>query len=94
LIQTVARAIITDSKGSLAAQLNRHIPVDMAVPHITVSRTHHAALPAVTAMPRHDLMFFNGLGGFTTDGREYIVSTAHLQVTPAPWVNVLANQHF
>ena len=94
LIQTVARAIITDSKGSLADQLNRHIPVDMAVPHITVSRTHHAALPAVTAMPRHDLMFFNGLGGFTTDGREYIVSTAHLQVTPAPWVNVLANQHF
>jgi len=39
-------------------------------------------------------MFFNGLGGFTPDGREYIVTTAPLQVTPAPWVNVLANPHF
>ena len=39
-------------------------------------------------------MFFNGLGGFTPDGREYVITTAHGQVTPAPWVNVLANPHF
>ena len=45
-------------------------------------------------MPRHDLTFFNGLGGFTPDGREYVITTAHGQVTPAPWVNVLANPHF
>ncbi len=45
-------------------------------------------------MPRRDLIFFNGLGGFTPDGREYVITTAHGQVTPAPWVNVLANPHF
>ena len=45
-------------------------------------------------MPRHDLLFFNGLGGFTPDGREYIITTSPDQVTPAPWVNVLANPHF
>ncbi len=45
-------------------------------------------------MPRHDLLFFNGLGGFTPDGREYIITTTPDQVTPAPWVNVLANPHF
>jgi len=39
-------------------------------------------------------MFGNGLGGFTPDGREYIISTARGQVTPAPWVNVLANPFF
>ena len=94
LIQTVARAIISDSKGSLADQLNRRNPIETAMPRLTVSRTHRAALPAVTAQPRTDLMFFNGLGGFTPDGREYIVTTAPLQVTPAPWVNVLANPHF
>ena len=94
LIQTVARVIIADSRGSLADQLNRQNPVDMAVPRLTASRAYRAALPAVTALPRPDLMFFNGLGGFTPDGREYIVTTAPLQVTPAPWVNVLANPHF
>ncbi len=45
-------------------------------------------------MPRHDLILFNGLGGFTPDGREYVITTAPGQVTPAPWVNVLANPHF
>ena len=41
-----------------------------------------------------DLTFFNGLGGFTPDGREYIITTTQSQVTPAPWVNVLANANF
>jgi cyclic beta-1,2-glucan synthetase len=45
-------------------------------------------------LPRRDLVFFNGLGGFTPDGREYVITTAHGQVTPAPWVNVLANPDF
>jgi cellobiose phosphorylase len=45
-------------------------------------------------LPRHDLLFFNGLGGFTPDGREYIITTTPDQVTPAPWANVLANPHF
>ena len=38
-----------------------------------------------------ELIFFNGLGGFTTDGREYVISLAPGQNTPAPWSNVLAN---
>ena len=39
-------------------------------------------------------MFFNGTGGFTPDGREYVISTGGGKVTPAPWVNVLANPSF
>ena len=34
------------------------------------------------------------MGGFTPDGREYVITTAPGQVTPAPWVNVLANPQF
>ncbi|MDP1635750.1 MAG: cyclic beta 1-2 glucan synthetase, partial [Gallionellaceae bacterium] len=36
----------------------------------------------------------NGLGGFTPDGKEYVIALAHGQVTPAPWANVLANPSF
>jgi cellobiose phosphorylase len=39
-------------------------------------------------------VFFNGLGGFTPDGREYIITTGPGAATPAPWVNVLANPWF
>jgi cellobiose phosphorylase len=58
------------------------------------TRTAGGDYPAIMATPRQDLMFGNGLGGFTPDGREYIISTARGQVTPAPWVNVLANPLF
>ncbi len=94
LIQTVARAIFTDSRESLADQINRRSLVETAIPLLTPTRTHRSKPPAVSALPRHDLTFFNGVGGFTPDGREYVITTAHGQVTPAPWVNVLANPHF
>jgi cellobiose phosphorylase len=94
LFQTVARAIITDSRGSLADQINRRSPVEATVPLLAPTRTHISEPLAAAALSRHDLSFFNGLGGFTPDGREYIITTTHGQVTPAPWVNVLANPHF
>ena len=94
LLQTVARAIISDSRGTLADQINRRGPAEVTVPLLTPARTSRAEPPAVAALPRPDLIFFNGLGGFTPDGREYVITTAHGQVTPAPWVNVLANPLF
>ena len=94
LFQTVARAIITDSRGALEDQLNRRGQVEVTVPRLTPTRTHRAEPPEPPGLSRGDLMFFNGLGGFTPDGREYVITTTGQQVTPAPWVNVLANPHF
>ena len=38
--------------------------------------------------------FFNGLGGFAKDGREYVTTLGEGQWTPAPWINVIANSSF
>jgi len=94
LLQAVARAIITDNRGSLADQILRRAFVEVPVPCLTPTRARRAESPAADALPRRDLIFFNGLGGFTPDGREYVITTARGQVTPAPWVNVLANPNF
>ena len=96
LLQTVARAVITDGFGPLADQINRRSIAPLMAPRLapTLRREHRAESPAAAAITRSDLLFFNGLGGFTPDGREYIITTAHGQVTPAPWVNVIANPHF
>ena len=94
LIQTAARVIISDSRGSLADQINGRSQMESAVPLLTPTRTHRSEPPAVAPLPRHDLTFYNGLGGFTADGREYVITTADGQLTPSPWVNVLANPHF
>ena len=45
-------------------------------------------------VPLRELVYANGLGGFTPDGREYVITTGPSQRTPAPWANVLANSQF
>jgi len=93
LLQTVARATISDTQGSLADQVTRLGPLETMVPRLTPTRKHRPEL-AAAAPPRNDLIFSNGLGGFTPDGREYVITTTRKQTTPAPWVNVLANPQF
>jgi cyclic beta-1,2-glucan synthetase len=41
-----------------------------------------------------ELPYFNGLGGFTPDGREYAIYLGPGAHTPDPWVNVIANPSF
>lgn len=94
LFQAVARAILSDVRGTLAEQIGGHIQAEIVIPRLIPSRTLRPELHAMAPLPRHDLLFFNGLGGFTPDGREYVITTAVGRQTPAPWVNVLANPLF
>ena len=94
LLQSVARVVLDDRGGALADQINRRSQAEAVVPLFTPVRTLPAEAAAAVESPRGDLMFFNGLGGFTPDGREYVVTIAPGQVTLAPWVNVLANPSF
>ncbi|HRD91207.1 MAG TPA: glucoamylase family protein, partial [Accumulibacter sp.] len=94
LLQSVARAVISDGRGTLAEQLDHRRLAEPRVPRLTATRPRrNEASPGRTGAaetPRGDLILFNGLGGFTPDGREYVITLAPGQVTPAPWVNVLA----
>jgi cellobiose phosphorylase len=94
LFHSVARAILSDSRGTLVDQMQRRSAGEVTVPELPLARVHWPEPAAVSASPRHDLIFFNGVGGFTPDGREYIITTTERQITPAPWVNVLANPRF
>jgi cyclic beta-1,2-glucan synthetase len=49
-------------------------------------------LPQAIKQPK--LLFDNGIGGFTEDGSEYVISVRPGAPTPAPWCNVLANPTF
>ncbi len=93
LIQTVARVIISDQLGTLEQQISKQRIEAVPVRRFKAARNHRMAQDD-TLIPRNDLIFFNGMGGFTPDGREYIITTSLNQVTPAPWVNVIANQDF
>jgi cyclic beta-1,2-glucan synthetase len=95
LLLTVSRVVITDNAGTLTDQINGRITNDTIPPRLVASRTVRLDNPAPAAeAPHGDLIFFNGLGGFTPDGREYVITTRREQLTPSPWVNVLANANF
>lgn len=92
LLQTVARAIISDRQGTLAEQINKRGVRETRVPRLQPSRQYYAEA-AVPPAPR-ELILHNGLGGFTPDGKEYVITSSKEHVTPAPWANILANPNF
>ncbi|MDO5499625.1 MAG: glucoamylase family protein, partial [Propionibacteriaceae bacterium] len=50
--------------------------------------------PALRPDETADLLHFNGHGGFSPDGREYVVVLEPGESTPGPWTNVVANEEF
>ena len=92
LLQSVARIMVEDERGSLAQQIAHRSVLDPVIPALVATRPPAIEKSAPTA-PR-ELIFSNGLGGFTRDGHEYVITLNPGQVTPAPWVNVIANQTF
>jgi len=92
LLQSAARIVLDDERGSLLEQLEQRSVLEPPVPAFNPSRAPRVETPSPP--PLRDLIFHNGLGGFTADGHEYVISLLPGQVTPAPWVNVLANPSF
>ncbi|WP_370551242.1 GH36-type glycosyl hydrolase domain-containing protein [Glaciimonas sp. PAMC28666] len=103
LLYSVARIVLTDSSGTLAEQINRRGVLESRVPRLNASRsptieptgrTDGTKQSVAPLIQRSDLILTNPYGGFTPDGREYVITTSEQQQTPAPWVNVLANAEF
>ncbi|OBV37193.1 Cellobiose phosphorylase [Janthinobacterium psychrotolerans] len=93
LLQSVARAIISDTRGTLAEQVKRPASPVLRMPPLMLEGGREVVLAPHRA-PQRELILENGLGGFTPDGREYVITTGEGQRTPAPWSNVLANAQF
>ncbi len=94
LLQSVARVIIADSAGTLSEQVNRLGVAELRIPRFAPAKSLRDIVPEIPRLARHDLILSNGLGGFTPDGREYVITITPDMGTPAPWVNVLANPEF
>jgi cyclic beta-1,2-glucan synthetase len=92
LLSAVARVVLVARRGGLADQLDRvRKPAGPApLPRKSAPTTE----PPMSIEAGNDLEFFNGLGGFGAQGREYVTLLGPGQATPAPWINVIANPHF
>ncbi len=92
LLRSAARVLILASRGTLSEQVIRLLRLrpGPVPPQLRAPRDDAEPVPP----PDLDLEYFNGLGGFTQDGREYVTVLGEGQWTPAPWINVVANPAF
>ena len=98
LLEAAARVVLDGARGTLAEHLqytptlehkpSRLPPFSPALPDGVDPQ------PTVPLHRPQGLLHDNGLGGFSPDGREYCIYLEPGQVTPAPWVNVIANPQF
>jgi len=92
LLQAAARIVLSDEQGTLTEQLKVFKIPELQTPNLIPLRS---ALPeTLGSLQPRDLIYTNGLGGFTPDGHEYVITLQPGQSTPAPWCNVLANEQF
>lgn len=104
-----SRLIFEGSLGSMEQQNNASKLIaladsyeigDKSVRYIKAEETisHESEIP-LPILKREieetkELQFFNGTGGFGENGKSYIIRLEKNQMTPAPWVNVIANPDF
>ncbi len=92
LLRAAARVVINAAQGTLSEQVVRLLRLRPGPlpPSLRSLREAEETAPA----PAPGLRFYNGLGGFTPDGTEYVTIMGKGQWTPAPWINVVSNHLF
>ncbi|UWG95571.1 glycosyl transferase family 36 [Dehalobacter sp. DCM] len=104
LLHMIASMIFTGEKGSLNNQIhktvrhNEQIIVENTLRENEFDNKETQSPESVygshAKFNHHELLFFNGYGGFSQDGREYVILNEMDKMPPLPWVNVIANERF
>jgi cyclic beta-1,2-glucan glucanotransferase len=94
LLSSVARIVVRGDLGDLGPQLDRKAPWLSQAEIIPPSSVLQPPVPAPVAATTGPRAMENGIGGFTPDGREYVIVLDGDRETPLPWSNVLANPEF
>jgi cyclic beta-1,2-glucan synthetase len=94
LLISISRAVLVGQRGPLSDQLDREPDLRALTVQAPKRLAGGQSLVPDAAPPSKGLEFFNGLGGFSDNGREYTTILGPDQWTPAPWINVIANPGF
>ena len=91
LLQTVSRVVFSDTAEILVEPLERRVSTQR-VSDLLEPRLLPSSEPVSPLLTR-ERIFYNGLGGFTPDGREYVITLEPGKNTPTPWINVIASPY-
>jgi cellobiose phosphorylase len=91
-LQAAARMVLVAARGTLRQQLAASAPA-AAKPRQLLPGRQFREEPSAP-LPFMELKYFNGLGGFTEDGKEFVIYLGPNRHTPLPWINIMANPKF
>jgi cyclic beta-1,2-glucan synthetase len=98
LLRAAARVVLRGERGTLDEQLPGYSIQVQHLPEFAPSRGESTPPPPLPRKNRgeekEELQFFNGHGGFSEDGHEYVIEVTRDKPTPAPWVNVIGYPTF
>jgi cyclic beta-1,2-glucan synthetase len=95
LLTASARVLLDGKKGALTEQLEHFNHQSVYLPAFTPSLFGMDQIEPTPPLSRPDnLQFDNGYGGYSENGREYVIYQSLGESTPAPWINVIANENF
>lgn len=92
LILSASRLVLIAARGLLQKQLVPELYPLVRSPLFKLKEKVEESLSP--PLPFIELNYFNGFGGFTEKGEEYVIYLGPDQKTPAPWINVIANKEF
>jgi cellobiose phosphorylase len=102
LLLAVSRLVLNGRNGLYGPELNQY---PQSQKYTAAENQKAILLPAGSKLYKpadknyydnglDNLEFFNGIGGFGDDGREYEIRLNDGQKTPMPWINVISNEKF
>ena len=92
MLPAIARVVITARHGSLASQMAR---LRLSGPKRLAQKAPTRSTPlSPRILMSKALLFANGYGGFDAKANEYVITHDPQNPTPAPWINVIANEGF
>ncbi|NLL52356.1 MAG: glycosyl transferase family 36, partial [Peptococcaceae bacterium] len=105
LLHTVARIIFTGERGSLSNQITKLVRSSEQISlrpeqkreqlsGANENQKNKSSYVELKEELKNNLSYFNGYGGFSKDGKEYVMIIDHENPTPLPWSNIVANPSF
>ncbi len=91
-LQAAARMVLVAARGTLRQQLAATAAAAANPRQLMPGRQFREEPSAPLAFM--ELKYFNGLGGFTENGKEFVIYLGPNRHTPLPWINVMANPKF
>lgn len=96
LIENYSKLIIDASKGNILMQLADY---EENIPIITINENNEVPEffeeeKNVNQLINSNLKYYNEYGGFSQDGKEYLIRVNKNENIPAPWSHIMANEKF